>query len=36
MYDENKIDVQCIYYYIYFIFFLSDYNIKKKKKNEFF
>lgn len=37
MYDENKIDVQCIHHYTYLIFSLSDYNVKKKKqKNESF
>lgn len=36
MYDEKKIDVQCIHHYTYLIFSLSDYNIKKKKKNESF
>lgn len=30
MYDEKKIDVQCIHHYTYLIFSLSDYNIKKK------
>lgn len=32
MYDENKIDVQCIHHYTYLIFSLSDYNVKKKNR----
>lgn len=30
MYDEKKIDAQCIHHYTYLIFSLSGYNIKKK------
>lgn len=36
MYDEKKIDVQCIHHYTYLIFSLSDYNIKKKRKMSLF